>query len=67
MLDEAPPGDLGPQYTIDWMLAGPSGDDLVTQDLYPYAENGPVTYLERASASSGPSAPRAAGSRAARR
>jgi hypothetical protein len=41
MLDEAPPGDLGPGCAIDWVLDG----EVVTQDLYPYAENGPVTYL----------------------
>lgn len=45
MLAERPSGELGPKYTITYTVPGPDGiDDLVRQDLYPYAAGGPVTY-----------------------
>jgi MYXO-CTERM domain-containing protein len=40
-----PSGDLGPRYTVDYTVPGPmSVSDHITQDLYPYARGGPVTY-----------------------
>ena len=45
MLAEAPTADLGPKLTIHWTVPGPDGlDDEIVQDLYPYADGGPVTY-----------------------
>ena len=42
-----PAGELGPPYTIAYQLPGPDGqpDDL-RQDLYPYAEPEPVTFVK---------------------
>jgi hypothetical protein len=43
----APAGDLGPKLTIRWNVPGPDGDvSVIVQDLYPYAEDGPVVYTE---------------------
>lgn len=40
-----PKVDLGPRYTISYVLPGPDGNDhVVEQDVYPYAEGGPVTF-----------------------
>lgn len=39
-----PKGDLGPRYTITWIV--PSSSRL-HQDLYPYATPSPVTYMPR--------------------
>jgi hypothetical protein len=36
------PADLGPRYLVTFRFDG--GDDLIRQDLYPYAKGGPVTY-----------------------
>jgi hypothetical protein len=38
--------DLGPKYVVTYRFDfGPStADDVIRQDLYPYAEGGPVTY-----------------------
>jgi hypothetical protein len=36
------PADLGPKYRVTFRFGFP--DDLIRQDLYPYAEGGPVTY-----------------------
>ena len=44
MVDEAPTDDLGPELTIRWTVPGPAGVDEIVQDLYPYAEGGPLTY-----------------------
>jgi hypothetical protein len=45
MLANRPTGDLGPRYTISYRLPGPSGEDsTIRQDVYPYAQGGPVTY-----------------------
>ncbi len=45
MLDERPAGDLGPKYTITYVMPGPGGDvDRLVQDVYPYAQPEPVTY-----------------------
>lgn len=43
-LDAAPTDVLGPVFTIRWSLMGPNGDVPVVQDVYPYAEGGPVTH-----------------------
>jgi hypothetical protein len=45
MLDDPPTDDLGPRLTLRWTVPGPDGlDDEIVQDLYPYADGGPVTY-----------------------
>ena len=48
MLATAPRGELGPRFTIAWSLpwsdGGPTQVDQVEQDLYPYADGGPVVY-----------------------
>jgi hypothetical protein len=36
------PADLGPSYRVTYRFDG--DDDLIRQDLYPYAKGGPVTY-----------------------
>jgi hypothetical protein len=46
MLASAPKGTLGPKYTIRYTVPGPSGSDAtIVQDVYPYAEPSPVTYM----------------------
>jgi hypothetical protein len=35
------PGDRGPRYLVTYRFFG---DDLIRQELYPYAKGGPVTY-----------------------
>lgn len=35
------PADLGPKYLVTYRF---EGDDLISQDLYPYAKGGPVRY-----------------------
>jgi hypothetical protein len=43
---ERPAGDLGPRYLVTYLVPGPEGEEFVLeQDLYPYAEAGPVSYL----------------------
>ena len=42
--DERPPGDLGPRFTLTYVVPGPVGDDEIIQAVYPYAQGGPVTY-----------------------
>jgi len=48
MLAVAPSGELGPRFTIAWSLpwsdGGPTTVDRIDQDLYPYADGGPVVY-----------------------
>lgn len=45
MLDGRPQGGLGPRYTMTYRLPAPNNrEDLIRQDLYPYAAGGPVTY-----------------------
>jgi hypothetical protein len=45
MQDERPAGDLGPRYTLAYVVPGPSGSDArIRQDVYPYAKPSPVTY-----------------------
>lgn len=45
VLDERPAGDLGPRYAITWVVPGPAGEETLRQDLYPYADGGPVTFM----------------------
>jgi hypothetical protein len=45
MRKERPKGDLGPKYTITYLLPVGEKDIRIRQDLYPYA-NPPVTYTE---------------------
>jgi hypothetical protein len=46
MLDSPPEGTLGPKYRIRYTVPGPSGTDYtIAQDVYPYAEPSPVTYM----------------------
>jgi hypothetical protein len=40
--DTAPPGPLGPRYTVTYVIAEPPGQPDVIQHLYPYADVGPV-------------------------
>jgi hypothetical protein len=47
MLDRRPNGDLGAKYTITWTVPGPNNETWkLKQELYPYAESGPVTYVK---------------------
>lgn len=47
MLPARPRGDLGPRYTITYKVPGPyNTNSVVRQDLYPYAEGGPVLYTK---------------------
>jgi hypothetical protein len=46
MLAARPKGDLGPKYTVTYTVPGPNNDTFtISQDVYPYASPGPVTYL----------------------
>ena len=46
MLAGRPKGELGPKYTVTYTGPGPSNDTFtITQNVYPYASSGPVTYL----------------------
>jgi hypothetical protein len=41
-----PVSALGPRYEVTYTVpGGPNGDSTLRQDLYPYAVNGPVTYM----------------------
>jgi hypothetical protein len=47
MLARRPAGNLGPRYVIEYRVPGPNGtEDLIVQDLYPYAKPAAVTYME---------------------
>jgi len=47
MVDEQPVGTLGPKYTITYVMPGPNNEeDLLLQDVYPYAQPDPLTYVE---------------------
>jgi hypothetical protein len=42
-----PKGDLGPRYTIRYTVPGPTNTNaVIRQDVYPYAEGGPVLYMK---------------------
>lgn len=46
-LRQRPAGELGPRYTITYRVPGPNGSaDTIRQDLYPYADGGPLTYTK---------------------
>ena len=46
MLASRPTGELGPKYTVTYTVPGPSNDThTIRQEIYPYAEPAPVTYL----------------------
>lgn len=45
MLTRRPSGDLGPRYTVTYVVPGPGGDSRIEQDVYPYAEPAAVTYV----------------------
>jgi hypothetical protein len=46
MLQSRPKGDLGPRYTITYRVPGPHNEaDQIRQDVYPYAQPAPVTYM----------------------
>jgi hypothetical protein len=45
LMDEAPTRQLGPQYRITWrFLIGPDDVTTIRQDLYPYADGGPLVH-----------------------
>ena len=41
----APAGSRGPRVTLLWSVISPRGDVPVRQDLYPWAEAGPMTFI----------------------
>jgi hypothetical protein len=46
-LASRPAGDLGPRYTVTYTVPGPNNElDQLKQDIYPYAPDGPVTYMK---------------------
>jgi hypothetical protein len=46
MTSARPKGNLGPKYTIDYVVpAGTTTPDRLHQDLYPYAKTGAWTYM----------------------
>jgi hypothetical protein len=47
MLKSRPSGELGPKYTIHYVVPGPNGKTYrIDQDLYPYAHGGALTYTK---------------------
>jgi len=47
MLQGRPAGNLGPRFTIRYRVPGGGGEVFrITQDLYPYAKGGAVTYTK---------------------
>jgi hypothetical protein len=40
-----PAGRLGPRYDVTYTVPGPNGTSTLRQELYPYAVNGPATYM----------------------
>jgi hypothetical protein len=46
MLDSRPARNLGPRYRITYLMPGPNNElDEIRQDVYPYAEPTPVSYM----------------------
>lgn len=39
-----PAGALGPRYVVTYVVPSGTGQDEIRQDVYPYAETGPLTY-----------------------
>ena len=47
MLRERPKGNLGPKYTVDYVMPGPNGGtSTIRQDLYPYATPYALSYTK---------------------
>ncbi|TML24058.1 MAG: hypothetical protein E6G32_04635 [Actinobacteria bacterium] len=47
MLQLRPAASLGPRYTVTYTVPGPDNvSDAIRQDLYPYAQGSPVTYMK---------------------
>ena len=47
MLRERPKGNLGPKFTVDYVLPGPNGtSSTIRQDLYPYAKPYALSYTK---------------------
>lgn len=47
MLKARPAGKLGPKYTVRYVVPGPNSQTFhLSQDLYPYARGGAVTYMK---------------------
>jgi hypothetical protein len=47
MLSSRPRGNLGPRYTITWVVPGPNGTrSRIAQDVYPYTKPYAVTYMK---------------------
>ena len=47
MLDARPAGELGPLYTVRYVMPGPDNEaDTLVQSVYPYASPSPVTHVE---------------------
>jgi hypothetical protein len=47
MLRTRPKGDLGPKYTVDYVMPGPNGTtSTIRQDLYPYAKPYALSYTK---------------------
>jgi hypothetical protein len=40
-----PADRLGPRYDVEYKVPGPTGDSTLRQALYPYAVNGPASYM----------------------
>ncbi len=46
LLASRPAGALGPRYTITYLVPGGEPEpDTILQDVYPYADGGPVTFV----------------------
>jgi hypothetical protein len=42
-----PPGDLGPRYSVTYVVGGPYGKDYeLAGEIYPYAKPRPLTYMQ---------------------
>jgi hypothetical protein len=47
MLDARPKGNLGPKYSVTYIVPGPNNETWkIQQDVYPYATPAPVTYMK---------------------
>jgi hypothetical protein len=47
MLHEQPKGNLGPKYTVEYVMPGPDGTtSTIRQDLYPYAKPYALSYTK---------------------
>jgi hypothetical protein len=47
MLERRPAGNLGPRYVVEYRVPGPNNtEDVILQDLYPYAKPVAVTYMK---------------------